>query len=125
MAVRTTATAVREILDTEQTDPEIVAYINIASPLVDQVAAASSTMTVDQLTELERWLTAHLIVITKERRGIEEEIGADTRIRYSDIFGPGLQATEYGQMVGILDPSGTLLALGKKKASIKAVTSFE
>ena len=114
---------VKEILDTEQGPEAIEAYIGIASGMVDDVAAVG-TLTGSKLADLERFLTAHLIVITKERRGIEEEIGGDTRIKYSDIFGEGLNATEFGQMVAQLDTTGTLRALGKKRVYFKAVTSF-
>ena len=123
MAKRTNYTKVKEILTTSLSDEAIEAYIAIATVLVDEIpsdAGVSSTL----LAEIERFLTAHLIVTTKERRGIEEEVG-EARIKYADVFGPGLQATEYGQMVSQLDTSGALATLGKKRINFKAITSFE
>ena len=124
MANRTTAPKVLEIYDTELETEQIDPYISIANSMVDEIPSDAGLGTA-RLTEIERWLTAHLIVITKERRGIEEEIDGDTRVKYSDIFGEGLKATEYGQMVAQLDTSGSLAAQGKKRVYLKAVTSFD
>jgi hypothetical protein len=124
MANRTTAPRVKQILETELTDENIEAYISIASSMVDDVAAVGG-VSADRLTEMERWLTAHLIAVTKERRPVEEEIGNDTAVKFANVFGPGLQSTEYGQMTSQLDPTGTLAAYGKKKIDITAITSFE
>ena len=124
MANRTTAPKVKEILETELPDENIEAYISIATSMVDDVAAVGGVSDT-RLSEMERWLTAHLITVTKERRPVEEEIGNDTAVKFASIFGPGLQATEYGQMTSQLDPTGTLAAYGKKKIDITAITSFE
>lgn len=124
MALRTTSAKVIEILETELTNEHVDKFIGIASHMVDDVAAVG-TLGSSRLAEIERWLTAHLISITLERKPVEEEIGNDTRMKYSDIFGEGLKATHYGQMVSELDTTGTLAALGKKKISFVAITSFE
>lgn len=124
MANRTTAEKVKQILDTELSNEAIEAYIEVANNMVDDVAAAS-VVPASRLAEMERWLTAHLIVITKERIAVEEEVGNDTRVKYADTFGPGLQSTQFGQMVAQLDTTGTLAALGKKKIDITAIESFE
>lgn len=122
MANRTTAAKVQEILDTALSLEDIDKYITIASSMVDTLATTS--LGESTLTEIERWLTAHLIVVTKERRGIKEKLG-DAEITYANIFGAALNSTDYGQMVAFLDTSGTLAQQGKKKISIKVVTSFE
>lgn len=125
MANRTTAPKVRVIMpDTEYDNERIEAYIEIASSMVDDVAAVGG-VSADRLTEMERWLTAHLISVTGERRVVEEEIGNDTAVKFADVFGPGLQSTDYGQMTSQLDPTGTLAAYGKKKIDITAITSFQ
>jgi len=118
---RTTAEKVKEILDTQLTNEAIDAYIGIASSLVDEVDVSYGET---KMTEIERWLTAHLITTTKERSGVDVKIG-DAEITYANVFGRGLKSTHYGQMVAMLDTSGTLANLGKKRASIKAIESFE
>ena len=108
MANRTTAEKVKVILpETELENEHIDAYITIASLMVDDVAAAG-TVAAAKLAEMELWLTAHLISVSAERRPLEEEIGNDTAVKYADVFGPGLDSTEYGQMAAQLDPTGTL-----------------
>ena len=124
MANRTTADKVKVILTTELTNETIEAYIGIASGQVNLVAAASDTLTANDLAEIERWLTAHLISITKERRPNKEKIG-EAEAQYTKTYGQGLQSTEYGQMAAQIDTSGTLAQLGKKRLSIKSITSFE
>ena len=125
MATRPTAPKVRVLMpDTEYANERIEAYIEIASSMVDDVAAVGG-VSADRLTEMERWLTAHLISVTGERRVVEEEIGNDTAVKFADVFGPGLQSTDYGQMTSQLDPTGTLAAYGKKKIDITAITSFQ
>ena len=122
MANRTTFRKVREIYDSDLTDENIEVYIGIASQQVDNIPTDNMTDAV--LADIERFLTAHLIIVTKERRGVQEEVG-EAKVRFSNIFGEGLMATEYGQMVAEMDTTGTLKALGKKKVSWIAVTSFE
>jgi len=124
MAIRTSASDIREILpdETAMTDGGIEAFIEMASAQVDELD--STQLGTTKLFEIERWLTAHLITITKERRGVQEEVG-EAKVRFSNIYGEGLMASEYGQWVAQLDTTGTLMALGKKKVVIVAVTSFE
>lgn len=124
MAVRVTASEVKAIMDIELTDAAVDIFIGIANPIVTDNLDTATTLTDAQLKEIERWLTAHLISVTKERRGKAEKLG-EASITYQGIFGVGLKATEYGQMLEVLDTSGTLAGLGKKKISIKAITSFE
>jgi hypothetical protein len=123
MATRTTATEVKQIMDTSLSDAVVEYYITVAAEMVDDLDA-NTTLGGTRLEEIERWLTAHLIAITRERQGQREKIG-DAEITYSGKFAMNLQSTTYGQTAAMLDISGTLAQLGRKKVSIKAVTSFE
>lgn len=120
---RTTATEVKEIITTSLTDAAIDNYINVATDMVDELDE-DTTLTDSRLILIEQWLTAHLIAITKERQGSKEKVG-DAEITYSGKFGMNLQSTTYGQTAAMLDTSGTLAQLGKKKIDITAITSFE
>lgn len=122
--MRTNATDVKLIIDTQLEDPVINAYIETANNFVDNTLLATD-LTEATLTIIEKWLTAHLIASTQERVATEEGAGG-AYIKYAGVFGDGLKATPYGQMSITLDTSGTLLniAAGKKSASITAVTSF-
>lgn len=127
MAIRTKAPEVLEILEeiTNLTEAIIEPFIAVASMLVDEIAVTDPNVSAARLKEIERWLTAHIVTVAKERRPIEEEIGNDTAIKYSDVYGPGLQSTDYGQMAATLDTTGVLAARGKKRVDIVAITSFE
>ena len=122
MAARIVYTDVSAILeDTELTEAQIAPYIVSANAMVNSVLG---TGTSDILTEIERWLAAHMIAITRERQAKKE--GAEgANIEYVGIYGAGLNSTSYGQMVLQLDTTGAMAALGKKEISIYAITSFE
>jgi hypothetical protein len=126
MAARTTAANVKAILDnTTLTTAQIEAYITSADIMITQVLG--TTLSVDALSEICRWLSAHMIALTRERQAIKEEAGT-AKITYSDIFKKGgMSSTTYGQMCIVLDTTGvfSILALGLRSASIYAVTSFE
>ena len=122
MAVRTTATSVKLIIDTSLTDPEIEAFIGSASVLID-AALVDSGLGEDLLENIEMWLTAHMIASTRERQAKSESAGGAS-ITYQGETGLGLNSTMYGQQVLMLDTSGSFAGLGGKTARITAVTSF-
>lgn len=104
--MRTTVEDVKIIIETELTDPVITGYITSASTFVD-TALGTASLTEAVLTEIERWMTAHMIATTKERIAKKEEAGG-AKIEYAGDFGIGLNGTSYGQMAMMLDTSGTL-----------------
>jgi hypothetical protein len=127
MSTRVESDAVKEIIETSLTDPEIDAFITAANLTVTKLLA-DEDLSDDQLREIERWLAAHFIASTRERQVAQETAGqADTT--YVGKSGMGLDATFYGQQAKILDTSGTLASLsdkiGLKDATMYAVTSFE
>jgi len=118
--MRTTTDEVRQIMDeTELTDAVITSYITGANLLVTQTVG-STGLPSGLLTEIERWLTAHMIASTRERQAVKEEAGG-AKIEYAGVYGEGLKSTTYGQMVLALDTSGSFAALGGKGMSIRAV----
>jgi hypothetical protein len=124
MAVRVTATQVKAIMDTELTDAQVDAYIVSANVMVNEIMG--TTEVTDVLTELERWLSAHLIAITRERQAAKE--GAEeASITYTGKYGMALQSTSYGQMVLTLDVSGAFANASDAKQPIvwKAIQSFD
>ena len=122
MAARVTATEVRVIIETALLDAAIEAYIAVANPMVTNTVTCGLSASI--LKEIERWLTAHLIAITKDRTTTEEKLG-EASVKYSGRFGEGLKSTSYGQTVLMLDTCGSFAKLGKKDVKIIAVTSFE
>ena len=118
---RTTATLVKQIIETDLEDPVVEGYITAASTLVDEVLAGAS-LSETLLTEIERWLTAHLIASTRERIAKSEEAGG-AKIVYAGEWGQGLYSTSFGQTAIAMDTSGELAAMsgGAKRASLRAI----
>lgn len=122
---RTTATEVKQIIDTSLLDAVVDAYIIAANALVTEVLGSDTSISDTLKEEIERWLTAHLISATRERQATMEGAGG-AKIIYEGKTGMGLEATMYGQTVLALDATGKMRAQTTgKSASIAAITSFE
>ena len=126
MAARTTYAEVIQILEstTGLTETIVNAYIAGATELVDEVLGSDTTITSALKEQIEMWLTAHMISLTRNRMAASEGAGGAS-ITYVGKTGMALDSTPYGQMVKTLDSTGKFAALGGKKMSIYAVTSFD
>ena len=121
---RTDAAAVLQILPpgTAMVTATIDPFIEVANSMV--TANVTCGLSVAILTEIERWLTAHLISVTHERMASKERVG-DAEVEYlGKASAEGLKSTPYGQTAMMLDTCGGLANLGKKAMYIKAITSF-
>jgi hypothetical protein len=119
---RTTAAEVKEILETEISDALVNAYIASANRIVTEHLTDLGYGD-EKLEDIEMWLSAHLIAITRERQTTQEKLG-DAAVAYANVFGKGLEASTYGQMVAMLDTEGVLKSLGKERIVFKAIKSF-
>lgn len=125
MAIRVTATEVKDIMDNCQvTDTVVDIYISVASKVIDSVFSGDTTTSAELLKEIERWYSAHLIASTLERISYEEKIG-DAAIIYAAKMGRGFESTPYGQALLQIDVTGKLARMGKKPASLYAIPQFE
>lgn len=123
---RVVANEVKEILDTSLTNARVDVFINAANLTITKYLGSSTDLSAEEKKEIERWFTAHLIATGPELQASQEEVLGETSIKYQGKTGMGLEATLYGQQCLVLDTTGTLAAkLGKKKATITAVTSFD
>ena len=122
---RTTSAEVLQIMDGCTLSSTIIdAYILAANALLDKVFYGDSTLGTVVLEEVERWLTAHMIASTTWRTSKSESVG-QVSVTYTGDFKENLSSTPYGQMVLTLDFTGKMGNLGKRKASIFAITSFD
>lgn len=122
MAVRVTASEVKEILDDSTLlDTIVEAFILGANAMVN-TNLAGTTLSPEILKEIERWLSAHLISVTRERQAKKEGAGGAS-IEYTGEWGEGLKGSSYGQMAMTLDSTGTLASLDQKKATLYAIPS--
>jgi hypothetical protein len=125
MAVRVTATEVRDIMDgCELSDSIVESFISAGTLVVDRVFTGDTTISDALLKEIERWLVAHMIASTVHRTTSEEKIG-DASVKYTGQWGKKLESTPYGQQVLLLDSSGMMANAGKAAAYIYAVKSFD
>jgi len=130
MAIRTTAIAVKKIIETDLgADSELDPFIETSSALVDEVCAlavkADGSLYYDstRLELIERWLAAHFYTIFSARS--ESEKAGPVSEKIQSKVDLGLQLSHHGQQVLILDTNGGLAALnrnategGPTKASI-------
>ena len=122
---RTTSAEVLQIMDGCTLSSTIIdAYILAANALLNKVFYGDSTLGTVVLEEVERWLTAHMIASTTWRTSKSESVG-QVSVTYTGEFKENLSSTPYGQMVLSLDFTGKMGNLGKRKASIFAITSFD
>ena len=120
---RTTAADVIAIMEeNDLTELQVTPFVDSANVMVNQVMG--TTETTDILTEIEKWLAAHMIAIGKVRQTKTEKAGT-AEVSYTGFWTLGLRSTSYGQMVVALDTTGAFADLDKKKANIIAITSFE
>ncbi|MFW5701286.1 MAG: hypothetical protein ACOCWM_06305 [Cyclobacteriaceae bacterium] len=122
MANRVTVSEIKEIYPTSLEDDVIEPYIDIANDLVTEKLTGMHGD--ERLAIIEKFLTAHLIVTTRDRQATWQELG-DARVRYTDVFGEGLKSTTFGQTALLLDTNGILASSGKRKVMIKAIKSFD
>lgn len=119
---RVTATEVLEIIDTTLEESEIDVFINTANLLTNSYLGDSS-LSEELLTEIEKYLSAHILSV-KDQRVKAEKIDV-LSFTYTGTFGTGLKNTQYGQMAILLDTTGILGDIaedgGKQKASISMV----
>ena len=120
--MRTDSETVKNIIDTSLENDAIVPFIELASRMVDDKLTGQG-MSDDKLKDIETWLTAHLIAITKERQARSEKVG-DITFEFTDIESTGLRSTTYGQMAVMLDDSGALEKASKKRAYIKSIAQY-
>lgn len=125
MAARVTADDVKAIMaGYEGADATVEVYIGAATLLIDSIFASDTVLSDDQLKELERWYTAHMIASVDFRTTSEEKVG-EASVKYTGKWGEGLKSTPYGQMVLQLDVTGKIAKAGKAVPNIYAVTSFD
>ena len=127
MALRITPAEVRIIMrDVDEItfpDATVTAYIIGANALINENLTGEG-LSAAILIEIERWLSAHLIAISRVRTSVKEKAGT-AEIAYTDKYGMGLGLSEYGQTVKALDSTGILSSLGGKSASVFAIPNFD
>ncbi len=122
MTARVEASDVKAIIETSLTEVQMEAYITASNLTVTKILGTSDVLSEEQLFEIERWFTAHLIACTRERQ-IKSERAGDAEATYEGKTAMGLDATFYGQQVKVIDTSGLMSAqIGRQPMSVFAIT---
>lgn len=116
MSNRTSTEKVKEIMDTDIED--MTAFIKAANLIVSEKLVGQG-LSADYLEEIERWLAAHL-ACARDPREKSSKTG-DASATYTGNFGEGLKSTPYGQQVLLLDSTGIMAKIGKKKATFVSI----
>ena len=115
------ADAVSEIVDTDLTDAQINAFLNMAyyrtRPLSGQLSDCGGSGAEEGIIKL---LAAHFVKVN-EGDVKSEWVGREWKVEYRGEGGMGLNATIYGQQAIAMDCSGKLASAGLKKAGIYVV----
>ena len=122
---RTSAEEVKQIMDNCTVSSTIIdEFITAANLTVTEILSNDTTLSTSQKREIERWLTAHMLAVTICKTATTEKLG-DASVTYTGKFGQGLASSPYGQMVLVIDTTGKMSNIGKRGASIHAITSFD
>jgi hypothetical protein len=108
------------LLENYDGSSSLVPFITAANLTVTQVSTTASsksiTLSDDTLKEIERWLAAHLYVMSDQV--LEREVVGRSGGSFQGKTGMNLDASKFGQMAKMLDPSGILATMGKGKARL-------
>ncbi len=125
MAARVTYADVMGILDSDCDVPanKIENVIVGAHVIVERVFKGDTSVTEELLTEIERWLSAHMVTVALYRMAAKERVG-DAEVTYTGQWGQLLHSTPFGQMVLTLDATGKLAKTGKSMSTLFAIPNF-
>lgn len=117
MANRATEADVEKIIEVDSSI-DVDAFITTANTFIDE-ALSDAGYSEAYLTQIEIWLSAHLVAL-RERQLTGQKMG-DADEKYGGKFDMGLKFTQYGQWVLMLDISGILQKTGMPKVIFEAL----
>lgn len=113
---------VREIINTDLTDPRLNNFINMAHyrtrPLVGELGACGGA---DAICEIVKLLAAHFVTMN-ERQTKNESVGGEWSVTFMGVDGLMLDASLYGQQAVAMDCSGILAKAGMKQARMRVIS---
>lgn len=117
LTLTTTEQDVLDIMDNALAEADVTPYLTSATVFIESVFA-DTILTDSIVSEILRWMTAHMIALSKDRVS-KEEGASNAYIKWAGEWGKSLNATQYGQMAMALDTTGVLTDLGKQKSSAR------
>jgi len=123
MSSRTTAAAVKAIMDTAVTEDQIGAVLDDAYNLVTAYLGNQSIGDA-LLASIEKWVAAHMVAVGLDAQYSQETAKGVGGTRAGQ-YGKNFQMTSYGQMACALDTTGTLAAAGGRSVQLFSVPSYD
>lgn len=119
MTQRVTVDQVNNIIDTGR---DLTTFIETANLIVTEDLVGKG-LSDARLTQIELYLTAHLVTLTEERGGLTRTRTGDATDGYAapTRTGKGLELTRYGQMVMTLDTTGILRGSNRLSAQFRVL----
>jgi len=117
---RTTDSEVKQIISLNVLT-DTTPFITTANLLVTQHLGTSGISS-DLLAQIEKYLAAHLVALHPDERQLKNQKLGDATDTYGGDFGKMLDFTQYGQMVKMLDYTGTLAGVGGESVEIDTIT---
>jgi len=116
---RVTDSEVKQIISLNEIS-DTAPFIDTATVIVDE-HLMDSGMSDSILKKIELYLTAHLVTLHPSERQLTESRMGDAQDKYTGKFSQGLDSTQFGQMVKILDYTGKLTNMTGKTATIAQI----
>ena len=113
---RTDAEAINGVFDSSLSKTQLETWAEVASDLVDEVAAANGSVADERLRRIETQLAAHFASSQDQR--ISETDRQSVSVSYQGETGMDLDGTKYGQTAKLLDSTNTLENANKPTASL-------
>lgn len=113
---RVTSAEVATIITTSL---DVTPFINTANLLVTRLLSAAGYAE-GTLKDIELYLAAHFTALV-DQRPVDETVGPASA-SFVNQFDKYLDFTVYGQTAKMLDTSGTLANIGKKRASFSVIS---
>lgn len=99
-------------------DVDLGSAITTANLYVDE-QLADYGLSDEILTEIEKYLAAHFVVIRALPAGVTEQTIDEDREKFSTE--QGLKSTQFGQVAATLDVTGTLGKAGRPASTLKVL----
>jgi len=120
---RATIDDIKNVIPTTKLgDSVITANITAASVLVDKIASGcASSLTEDELTQVEIYLSAHLVTVSDPGSSVSEEKFENSSRKFNTATaGKGVLGSPFGQTANMLS-GGCLAELDKRKPQVFAL----
>lgn len=114
------ADEVREIVDTELTNPRIANFINMAYVTTKNLGMTDTEL----LKQIQLLLSAHFLTVYE---GVvqSQSVGGEYSVSFARVVGEGLKASTYGQQALALDTTGKLAKATLKRATFQVSSYYE